>query len=59
MAQNKTILLKITKYTKDNIQQQKFLGEIFKFECSPKNGWYEKSYSQLLEMYCEVDEECE
>lgn len=57
MAQNKTILLKIKKYTKDDIKQQQFLGEIFKFECSPKNGWYEKHYKQLLETHCEVNEE--
>jgi len=52
MALNKTILSKLVEKTAGSEDIQEFLAEVFQFESTPKIGWYEKTYSELLEKYC-------
>lgn len=56
MAMNKSILVKIKEKTNSNPKMQEFLADIFQFECSPKNGWYEKKYVEILEAYYKGEE---
>lgn len=53
MALNKEILKKLGQKTKEEKDVQEFLVEIFRFEDSPKKGWYKKTYTELLEKYVE------
>lgn len=56
MAQNKEIVKEIKICTENVLAQRKFLFELFQWECSKKNGWYEKQYDALLKKYYEDDE---
>lgn len=56
MALNKTILSKLKEKTAGDPEIQTFLLDILQFESTPKTGWYEKRYSELLESHCEEEE---
>ena len=55
MALNKTILAKLAEKTSDNKDMRDFLSEIFQFESTPKIGWYDKKYNELLEKHCKEE----
>ena len=55
MALNKTILSKLAEKTTGDKEIQAFLGDVFQFESTPKTGWYEKKYNELLERYCKEE----
>jgi len=55
MAINKTILTKLVEKTSNNENVKNFLEDIIIFESSPKNGWYDKKYKELLEKYCDEE----
>lgn len=55
MALNKTILTKLAEKTSGDRELQAFLSDIFQFESTPKTGWYEKKYSELLEIHCKEE----
>lgn len=55
MALNKTILSKLAEKTTEDGEIRMFLSDIFQFESSPKTGWYEKKYNELLEKYCKEE----
>lgn len=52
MALNKTILLKLVEKTSDDPDMQAFLKDVLQFESTPKAGWFEKKYAELLETHC-------
>jgi len=57
MAISKIILTKLVEKTSNNKNIQDFLKDVFIFESSQKNGWYEKKYKELLEKYCDEEKE--
>lgn len=56
MALNKTILLKLAEKTSKDKELQAFLSDILQLESTPKTGWYDKKYSELLEKHCGEEE---
>lgn len=56
MALNKTILTKLAEKTAGDRELQDFLCDIFQFESTPKTGWYDRKYNDLLEKYCKEEE---
>lgn len=56
MALNKTILSKLAEKTSSDPDMQRFLSDILSFESTPKTGWYEKPYSELLEKHCKEEQ---
>lgn len=57
MALNKTILLKLAEKTSKDKELQAFLSDIFQLESTPKTGWYDRKYSELLEKHCREEEQ--
>jgi len=56
MALNKKILSKLAEKTSEDQDLQAFLADIFQYE-SVARGWYERKYSEFLEMYCNEEVE--
>lgn len=56
MALNKTIIVKLKEKTKSKPELQAFIVALVQFESEAERGWYEKTYSSLLDEHCKEDE---